>query len=235
MSGLSGASGPQGYGPRDVDEVVTGEAVALDLPAAGIGVRILAGLIDLIVMILASIGIGLVLVTGAAAGADVAWAQVAVIVTIALTLVGLPTAQETLTRGRTVGKWALGLRVVREDAGPITFQHAFVRAIVGVVEIYVASGLIAFLAAILSARTKRLGDYAAGTYVVRDRARVSLPPPPAMPPALAGWASRADLGRMPPGLTLAIRRYLAARDRGPARDQVGLRLCERTAALVAPP
>ena len=48
-----------------------------------------------------------------------------------------PTALETLTRGQSIGKLAFGLRTVRDDAGPITFQHAFVRALIGVVEIYV--------------------------------------------------------------------------------------------------
>ena len=51
---------------------------------------------------------------------------------------------ETLTRGRSLGKLALGLRTVRDDAGPITFHHALVRALIGFVEIYVFSGIPAF-------------------------------------------------------------------------------------------
>ena len=48
-----------------------------------------------------------------------------------LVFLGYPVAMETLTRGRTLGKMALGLRVVRDDGGPITFRQALVRGLVG--------------------------------------------------------------------------------------------------------
>ena len=46
-----------------------------------------------------------------------------------------PVTIETLTRGRSLGKMAAGLRTVRDDAGPITFRHAFTRGLLGVVEV----------------------------------------------------------------------------------------------------
>ncbi len=55
-------------------------------------------------------------------------------------LVGLPIAVETLTGGRSVGKIAAGLRVVRDDGGPIRFRHALVRGAVGVVEMQLLFG-----------------------------------------------------------------------------------------------
>ncbi|MEZ5193402.1 MAG: hypothetical protein R2734_13465 [Nocardioides sp.] len=61
----------------------------------------------------------------------------------------------------------------------------------------------------LSSRGKRLGDYAAGTYVVRERVRLAPPPPPSMPHALAGRAATADIASLPTGLTLAVRQFLA--------------------------
>jgi hypothetical protein len=124
---------------------------------------------------------------------------------------------------------------VRDDSGPISFQHAFTRALVGVAEIYLFSGVPAFFSALFSARSKRLGDHAAGTYVVRTRIRVELPPPPAMPAHLASWAAAADVARLPSGLAIALRRYLGG-DHTPsaARLAVGARLVERTRAYVAP-
>ena len=71
------------------------------------------------------------------------------------------------------------------------------RALIGFVEIYVFTGVPAFFSALLSSRGKRLGDYAAGTYVVRDRVRLRLPPPALMPPPLAGWARTADIAALP--------------------------------------
>ena len=119
-----------------------------------------------------------------------------------------PTTIETLTRGKSLGKLAFGLRTVRDDAGPISFQHSFVRALIGVVEIYVFMGVPAFFSALLSSRGKRLGDYAAGTYVVRERVKLQLSPPPPMPPQLASWAAGADMASLPTGLALAVRQFL---------------------------
>ena len=107
------------------------------------------------------------------------------IVLIAFTLVIGPAIMETLTMGRTVGKFAMGIRTVRDDAGPISFHHSFVRHLVGVVEIWVLSGVPALVGALVSSKGKRIGDFAAGTYVVRDRYKLQLPWPVQMPPHLA--------------------------------------------------
>ena len=101
----------------------------------------------------------------------------ALVGTLVVVFLVFPTTVETLSRGKSLGKWAFGLRAVRDDAGPISFQHAFVRALVGLVEIYLFFGAPAFFSALLSSRGKRLGDYAAGTYVVRERIRLRLAPP----------------------------------------------------------
>ncbi len=116
---------------------------------------------------------------------------------------------ETLTRGRSLGKLALGLRTVRDDAGPISFHHALVRALATLLEVYATSGALAFFSMLVSKRGKRLGDFLAGTYVIRDRVALRLPPPAPMPPQLAQWARGADLASLPTGLALAVRQYLA--------------------------
>ena len=218
------------------DDLVTGEAVALDLPPASLGLRIASGLVDALATaaLLVALLVGLMI---AALRADDALLHVAVLAAVIVSLIGFPTALETLTGGRTLGKLALGLRTVRDDAGPISFQHAFVRALVGVVEIYAFAGGPAFFAALLSARGKRLGDFAAGTYVVRERVALQLPPPAAMPRELAQWAACADLATLPTGLALAVRQYLGRLPQiDPAsRAAVGARLAGAVAEYVAPP
>lgn len=218
------------------DDLVTGEAVALDLPPAGLGSRIASGLLDVLVTGLLLVGVVL-LFTTATLRSDAALAWVATIGALVTVFLVWPTTIETLTRGKSLGKLALGLRTVRDDAGPITFQHAFVRSLVGFVEIYAFSGVPAFFSALVSTRGKRLGDYAAGTYVVRERVRLRLTPPPAMPPGLEAWARSADLAALPTGLALAVRQYLARLPTiDPAsRATVGTRLAEQVAAYVAPP
>ena len=111
------------------------------------------------------------------------------------------------------------------------------RALVGYVEIYLLFAIPALVAAMISPRAKRLGDMAAGTVVVTQRARLSLTPPPVMPPALAQWAHSADVATLPSGLTVAVRQFLA---RAPglspqSRHTLGLELLHSTLPYVSPP
>jgi len=190
------------------DDTVTGEAVALDLPAAGLASRMLSGLLDVTVTVVVLL-VAFVLVSVATVNASGAVVWIGVIGTMITVFLVLPTALESALGGRSLGKLAAGLRTVRDDAGPITVQHAFVRHLVGFVEVYAFFGGPAFFSAMLSARGKRLGDFAAGTYVVRERVRRPVAHPPAMPPPLAHWARTADVASLPTGLALAVRRLLS--------------------------
>jgi uncharacterized RDD family membrane protein YckC len=218
-----------------VDDLVTGEAVALELPAAGIAIRALSGFVDIVIAVIALFA-GLFGVIAMTMNADAAIFGAAMTVLVALVTVGLPTTMETLTRGRSVGKIATGLRTVRDDAGPIGFRHSLTRALVGFVEIWVMSGVPALVSGLVSNKCKRLGDYAAGTYVVRERVHLTLPPPPMMPPHLAAWAAGADIARLPDGLAMAVRQFLM---RAPllspqSRATLGVQLCDEVVTYVAP-
>lgn len=190
------------------DDLVTGEGVALDLPAASLGLRLASGVIDVLVTMVSFVVLYILFVVVALLFQDEAAVGAAVVLATIIGLLAIPTTLETLTRGRSLGKLALGLRTVRDDGGAIAFHHALVRSLIGVVEIYAFSGAPAFLSIMVSNRGKRLGDYAAGTYVVRDRVPLRLPLPPAMPPPLAAWARRADLTALPTGTALAVRQFL---------------------------
>ena len=218
-----------------VDDLVTGEAVALELPAAGIALRTLSGLLDVSVTVLALM-VGLFVAPLLTQGADEAIVAVATTVLMGLVFVVLPTTLETLTRGRSVGKFATGLRTVRDDAGPIGFRHALTRALVGLVEIWVLLGVPALVSGLVSSKGKRLGDYVAGTYVVRERVHITLPPPPMMPPHLAAWAAGADIARLPDGLAMAVRQFLmrAPLLSPPSRATLGLQLHDEVVAYLAP-
>ncbi|MFF5453288.1 RDD family protein [Streptomyces sp. NPDC012950] len=207
--------------------VVTGDAVVLGLQPARLPSRALAVLIDLVVVWAAYllIMLGLAVATASLDEAAVAAVSVAAFLLI---LVGAPIAVETLSHGRSLGKMACGLRVVRDDGGPIRFRHALVRGAVGVVEILMTFGVVACVASLVSERGRRLGDVFAGTLVVRERmpaARVLPVPPP--PPWLVGRFSGLDLSAVPETLWLEVRQYLTrARELDPA---VGRRLAERLA------
>lgn len=218
------------------DDLVTGEAVALDLPAASVAARVASGLIDVLVTLVTAF-VALFLFTALAAGTDDALWWASLVAAIATIFVIAPATVETLTRGKSVGKLALGLRTVRDDAGPITFQHALVRALVGYVEIYLLSGVPAFFSALVSRQGKRLGDQAAGTYVIRERFRLALPPPVPMPAPLRGWAATADIAPLPTGLALAVRQYLGRIHQITPQSRVALaqRLAAQVQPFVSPP
>lgn len=227
-------------GWQSEDTLVTGEAVTLDLPAASIGPRVVSGLIDLLSAFVSLFFLGWFFLNAldlASRFADEALFSAVVLVTIVLVVLGIPVATETLTRGKTLGKRIMGLRTVRDDAGPITFRHALARGLVGVVEIYLFQGAPALITALVSPKGKRLGDLAAGTYVIRERVKVTVPPPAQMPAPLARWAATADIATLPDGLAAAMRRYLTAGAEitPQARAALGQGLVTDTLRYVAPP
>ncbi|GGV81965.1 MULTISPECIES: RDD family protein [Streptomyces] len=210
-----------------MSELVTGEAVALELRPARLPSRALAVVLDLAVALLVYVVVTLAL-TVATASLDEA-ARVAVsIASFLLVLVGGPIAVETLSHGRSLGKLVFGLRVVRDDGGSIRFRHALVRGAVGVVEILVSFGVVACVASLVSARGRRLGDVFAGTLVVRERTAAGqgtlLPAPP---PWLAGRFSAVDLSGVPDELWLAVRQYLVRM--GQLDPQIGWDMAQRLA------
>src|SRR5215469_2735545 len=164
-----------------------------------------------------------------------------IITMLAAVLVGYPVAFETLSRGRTLGKLALGLRVVADDGGPVRFRQALVRGLAGSIELWALIGVPALITSMLSARGKRLGDIFAGTFVLRERAPrapgMRYPGPMPVDPALAPWASSLDLSALPEPLAAAAASYLSrigtmdAR----ARDRLGWQLAASIAAHVSPP
>jgi uncharacterized RDD family membrane protein YckC len=223
--------------------LVTGEAIVMDIRIARLGSRMLARLLDLCLQV--AIGwilsfVLILLVTLSGAGDQASIAAVSV-VTVVVTLVGYPVLMETLTRGRTVGKLALGLRVVRDDGGPIRFRQALARTLVGVsAEFPGVLPPLTWFACIgtmlANPEGKRLGDIAAGTIVIHERTPETWGWVPAMPPQLAAWASTLDLTGVNDQLALAVRNYLARNRklREPARSRLGAQLAAELAAHVSP-
>src|SRR5215471_5526474 len=97
-------------------------------------------------------------VATAGGGLDVASAAAIGLTVLVGVIVGYPVLWETLTRGASPGKYALGLRVVSDDGGPERFRQALVRGLAGVVEIWIMFGVPALISSLLSDRGKRLGD-----------------------------------------------------------------------------
>ncbi|WP_406037691.1 RDD family protein [Micromonospora sp. NBC_00898] len=227
--------------------LVSGEAVELDVRAARLGSRVLALVIDLlaqvIVAALLSAGLTVLVLALPAAVVDAALTGALQTVLLVLVLVGYPVLMERFAGGRTLGKLAVGLRVVRTDGGPVGVGQSLTRALVGVAVEWpgLVLPLLSWAASVTvmltDPRGRRLGDLVAGTMVVHTRGAAVWRPVPLAVPALAGWAHTLDLTRLDDGLALAARQYLGRVHQlvEPERDRLGRALWAEVAAVISPP
>jgi uncharacterized RDD family membrane protein YckC len=218
-----------------MSEVVTGDAVLLDVRIAQLPVRAVGALIDIVVIL---IGYLICLFLWAATFIqldDAATAGILILFTVLL-FVGYPLIFETATRGRSVGKMVMGLRVVSEDGGPERFRQALFRALASVLEIWMLLGSPAVICSMLSPKAKRIGDVFAGTVVISERGP-KLRPPPLMPPQLAWWAASLQLSGLSAEQAEVARQFLT---RAPhldpqIRDLMAHRVAGEVLSHVAPP
>jgi len=192
---------------------LTGEAVNLDLHPTGFILRAAGALIDFVLYAVLYWMItipGLVITTGVL-GTEQAVFIALLVVAFVVCFVAVPMTVETITKGKSLGKLAIGGRIVRLDGGSIGFRHAAIRALVGVFEFYMFPlfGGTAALFGLLTARTQRMGDLLAGTYCQYERVTGRVLPLFGVPPQLAAWARLVDVARMPTQLSRRISQFLS--------------------------
>ncbi len=217
------------------ETVVTGDAVVLDVQIAQLPVRAVGALIDIGVVMIAYL-VGMMLWVATALQFDEALSAAVMIIFTVLALVGYPIIIETATRGRSIGKMVMGLRVVSEDGGPERFRQALFRALAGFVEIWTLFGGPAVICSLASPKGKRIGDVFAGTVVISERGP-KLAPPPVMPPALAWWAASLELSGLGPEQAELARQFLsrATQLEPQIRDQMAYRITSEVVARISPP
>ncbi len=224
------------------EHLVTPEAVTVTLATGGLGTRtaaflldwMLASMITYLVVWLASI----MVVVGDQAGLPTWVGVVVVIVATFAVPLGYFVGQETLWRGRTVGKLALGLRVVTREGGQIRLRHALIRGVFAVVELWGLLGIPALVSVFTTRNNQRLGDLVAGTIVLRTAESgqqlrpVWFPPPPGLEP----YVEALDTTRITPGAYRTVRELLVRANNlsGPARKDLFTRLAATIADRVEP-
>lgn len=191
-----------------VASVVTPEAVLLELRPAGLGSRMLALGLDLLLQF----GALWVLLVGwlATGQSSETAAVVASLVIVFLITFGYPVVMETLW-GRSLGKLALGLRVITTEGGPVRFRHAAIRSLLFVVDFWIPpGGLTGVTCVLVTRRSQRLGDLAAGTIVVRSgrRAERTVPVWFTPPPGHEAYARHLDVSPLRPRQYQLVRRFL---------------------------
>jgi len=159
--------------PRARNEVVTPEAVPLALDVAGLGSRMIALLVDLLIQAPVIFGMTVALAT---VGQDNTALAIAWLVVTFAVLWGYFPVFEGVWRGQTPGKRSQSLRVVRTDGQPVTFANVLVRNLLRFIDFIPGNYGVGVIAVALTRRSQRLGDLAAGTMVVREP-KVATPAP----------------------------------------------------------
>jgi uncharacterized RDD family membrane protein YckC len=220
------------------DELLTGEAVALDVRPASFLLRSAGGAIDLVAYLLPLI-LALWLFSSIAASGvalDPALTQALSIALLIVFLVLAPIVVEFASGGRSLGRLAIGARIVRDDGGAISLRHSVIRGLLGFVEIFATLGGLAFVVSLLNSRSKRLGDLLAGTYSQHERAPAPRPFAVGVPPELAAWAQTADVAKLPDRLSRRLVAFLTQADRmtPTTRARLAHELAAETSPFVSP-
>lgn len=222
--------------------LIIGEAVEVELPVARLATRATALFLDIVVQVMLLLALS-TLLTAFANQASEAVVNTLGILILVVTFVVWPVAFETATRGRSPGKFALGLRVVRDDGGPIRFRHAVTRGLIGAsiewpgLLLPPLTWIVGSTCMLFSARGKRLGDLAAGTIVLVVRLPDLSKQPIEMPRPLAAWARDLDLAGVDDALAMRLRQFLTRGGgmRADARASLELRLADEIYRSTTPP
>jgi len=164
--------------------IETPESVSVSYPLAGLGSRGLAAIIDAAILagllLAEALAVGTAVLLGARIVGEnvalslIAWALALAVVLMFVTYWGYYIFGEVVRNGRTPGKRALKIRVVRDDGGRIGVLDSVVRNVVRIVDIMPGTYGVGVLAVTFSSRSQRLGDMAAGTVVVAEPDDASL-------------------------------------------------------------
>lgn len=201
MNEPASTAGGRGDAGQAVQIVRSAEQVALHLPIAGPGSRILAYAIDYLVILVLQIGVIVLLLLSTpllskllalltpllddlrrGKAQDVANGGAAFLIFALIVLTGLAVELvyflvcEAITGGRSIGKAAVGLRVVGDDGFPLSGRASLVRNLLRAVDILPSNYVVGLVAILVSSRSQRLGDLAAGTLVVRLDQPAPAPP-----------------------------------------------------------
>ena len=218
----------EGLVERPPQGVVTPEAVLLEFETASVGSRAMAQGLDLLVRTSAMF---ILLVAIGAAGIvnDRTAAIIVIVVSIFLLVFAYPAVFEARYDGRTIGKRAMGLRVVTVEGAPVSFRHSSIRSLLAILDFFIPPiGVVATWTVLLSVRNQRVGDLLAGTIVLRERTGARVPVPVSFPPLLGyeAYARSLDVGALRPDQYAVVRSFLTrVNDLEPAaRARIGYRL-----------
>lgn len=219
-----------------MEGIITPEAVVLEVETAGVSARVMAGLLDLLVQIGVLFALSILIAAAGLTGSESS-GQTVIAIVFASVIMGYPVLLETLWRGRTVGKKAMGLRAVTIEGAPIRLRHALLRMMGGLVDrFFPPIGVTGTLMILGTRRHQRVGDLMAGTVVIRDPDRTVLPQAVwfPVPTGFEAYAAGIDPTAMTDDQYTVIRAFLMRnRELSPeARYALAADLADRAAVTV---
>ena len=160
---------------QDTLRITTSDNVGIGYRVAGLATRLIAAALDgFIVVVLLVLAYLLMVLIISAAGSDLESVNIAAILIGAVEfflLIFYFTIAEVVTGGRSPGKKAMGVRVIRLDGGAPGFGECFLRNLAFLVDVGLGLGPILMF---FHPNGRRVGDLIAGTVVASDRAEVTL-------------------------------------------------------------
>src|SRR5438309_1879358 len=159
--------------------VLTPERVSLQYDIAGIGSRGAAAIVDTVIQFVSvtvlafgAFAAGVVGALFGIRGAALGSLMLGLFaLAVFIVMAGYYMVFEILWNGQTPGKRLLGVRVMRENGYPIRPVDSVVRNLVRIVDWLPGMYGVGVLTMLLNKRSKRLGDFASGTIVVREGER----------------------------------------------------------------
>ncbi|GGH40159.1 RDD family protein [Mangrovimonas yunxiaonensis] len=151
-------------------QIETAQNIGIKQNVAHLGDRILGYLIDGVVVFAYTLIIIVVLMAMDITLED-SWA---IYLLLSLPAFIYPVLFETFWDGKTIGKYAVKTRVVKLDGSKPGFTDYLLRWLLRVIDISISSGGIAVLTILIKGNGQRVGDIAAGTTVISEKAKISI-------------------------------------------------------------
>jgi len=219
--------------------IETPEQIPLEFPLAGIGSRFLALALDTGLQIIAWAILGgsayAVGLRGLHQSGRSVWVTALMVLLLFLLQTGYFAIFEAVWNGQTPGKRLMNLRVIEESGRPITVYEAVARNLLRIIDSIPVLYGVAIISALVSARSKRLGDYVAGTVVVHEKA----PAPDGglrWETATSAQGAKVDVSRLTPGEFQLVEAFLLRRSElvEVVRRDAARKIVERLSARLDP-
>ena len=156
-------------------EIETTQNVNIEYPVASVGERVVAAIIDQLIMVgyLIAIIFFYIWLLNVTEGSAF-YFPVAYFVVLFLPLFFYHLLCETFLNGQSFGKKIMKMRVVKLDGSQAGIGSYFLRWIIAPIDIYFTYGSVGLITMLINGKGQRLGDLAANTTVVKLKASARL-------------------------------------------------------------